>query len=41
MKKEMRIERIRKMLNVEVSIKGFNSNKAIQLRIQLSNLLKK
>jgi len=41
MKKEMRIERIIKMLNVEVSIKGFNSNKAIQLRIQLSNLLKK
>lgn len=41
MKKEMRIERVRKMLNVEVSIKGFNSNKAIQLRIQLSNLLKK
>jgi hypothetical protein len=41
MKKEMRIERLRKMLNIEMSIKGFNSNKAIQLRIKLNNLLNK
>jgi hypothetical protein len=41
MKKEMRIERLRKMLTIEMSTKGFNSNKAIQLRIQLNNLLNK
>jgi hypothetical protein len=41
MKKSVRIEKTRMILNQVASTKGWNCNEAIQLRIKLNNLLNK
>lgn len=41
MKKSVRIEKTRAMLNSVIATKGFNHHQAIQLRIKLAGLLSK